>query len=104
MLKNRSKEYNLMFVNKNISKMLRKYLCLIFIFVFCINSMAAIVSDNDGSAFTTKAEFEALKKNFADQIDNYNLSIDSKIDGAIAYYLAGINMQKKENVKLMLWG
>lgn len=104
MFKNKSKEYNLMLISKNISKMSRKFLCLIFIFIFCINSMAAIVSDNDGSAFTTKAEFEALKKNFADQIDNYNLSIDSKIDGAIAYYLAGINLQKKEDVKLMLWG
>ena len=57
--------------------------------------MAAIISDNDGAAFVTKAEFEALKQNFADQIDNYNTSIDSKIDGAIAYYLAGIKLAKK---------
>ena len=69
--------------------MCKQALCLIFAFLLSINSFAAIVSDNDGSAFVTKAEFEALKKGFADQIDNYNTSIDSKIDGAIASYLAG---------------
>ena len=42
-----------------------------------------------------KAEFEALKKDFNDQITNYNSSIDSKIDGAIANYLAGIKLEKK---------
>ena len=55
-----------------------------------IESFAAIVSDNDGSAFVTKAEFEAMKKDFAEQVDNYNSSIDSKIDGAIASYLAAL--------------
>ena len=55
-----------------------------------------MVSDNDGSAFVTKAEFEGLKKNFADQITNYNTSIDGKIDGAIASYLAGVRLSKKE--------
>ena len=67
----------------------KKALCLIFAFLLCINSFAAVVSDNDGTAFVTKAEFEALKQNFADQVTNYNDSIDSKIDGAIASYLAG---------------
>ena len=36
-----------------------------------------------------------MKKDFNNQIDNYNSSIDSKIDGAIASYLAGINLKKK---------
>ena len=45
-------------------KMCRKALCLIFAFLFSIESMAAVVSDNDGAAFVTKAEFEALKKKF----------------------------------------
>ena len=76
----------------------KKALCLIFAFLLSINSFAAIISDNDGAAFVTKAEFEALKRDFADQIDNYNTSIDSKIDGAIASYLAGIKLQKKETV------
>ena len=74
--------------------MAKKALCLVFAFLLSINSFAAIVSDNDGSAFVTKAEFEALKKGFADQIDNYNASIDEKIDGAIAAYLAGTNLAK----------
>ena len=65
-----------------------------------IESFAAVVSDNDGSAFITKAEFDSLKNNFQSQIDQYNTSIDSKIDGAIASYLAGISITKstEENV------
>ena len=62
--------------------MWKKALCLIFAFLLSIESFAAIVSDNDGAAFVTKAEFEALKDNFAEQIDNYNTSIDNKIDGS----------------------
>ena len=83
---------------------MKKVLCLAFTLIFSMNNMAAVVSDNDGAAFTTKAEFEALKKNFASQIDEYNTSIDKKIDGAIAQYLAGIKLQKKETQNLMLWG
>ena len=83
--------------------MWKKALCLIFAFLLSINSFAAIVSDNDGSAFVTKAEFEALKENFANQIVNYNNSIDSKIDGAIASYLAGIKLEKKSLVDSTLY-
>ena len=68
-----------------------------------IESFGAVVSDNDGSAFITKAEFDSLKINFQSQIDQYNTSIDSKIDGAIASYLAGIMVSKKENVDLVDW-
>ena len=73
----------------------KKALCLVFAFLLSINSFAAVVSDNDGSAFITKAEFEEMKKDFNQQINNYNLSIDNKIDGAIATYLAGINITKE---------
>ena len=82
----------------------KKALCLIFAFLLSINSFAAVVSDNDGSAFITKAEFEALKDNFASQVDQYNTSIDSKIDGAIAAYLAGSQLQKKAMEKPILSG
>ena len=68
---------------------------LFIVFVFCIESFGAVVSDNDGSAFITKAEFDSLKNNFQSQIDQYNTSIDSKIDGAIASYLSGISMSKE---------
>ena len=73
----------------------KKALCLIFAFLLNINSFAAVVADNDGSAFVTKAEFEALKDNFSSQVDNYNTSIDSKVDGAISSYLAGVQLQKE---------
>lgn len=61
-------------------------------------SFAAVVSDNDGSAFVTKSEFETLKKDFNSQVSNYNSSIDAKIDGAIASYLAGITLSQKPDI------
>ena len=66
----------------------------VLIVLMGINAFAAVVSDNDESAFITKAEFDSLKNNFQNQIDQYNTSIDSKIDGAIASYLAGIKVEK----------
>ena len=80
----------------------KKALCLVFAFLLSIESFAAIVSDNDGAAFVTKAEFDALKKGFADQIENYNDSIDGKIDGAIAAYLAGVNLARQQVIDSLL--
>ncbi len=80
-------------------KMCKKALVLFFAFLFSIESFAAVVSDNDGSAFVTKAEFEALKKDFEAQIDNYNESIDNRIDGAIASYLSGMQVKRKTELK-----
>lgn len=81
-----------------------KKISFIFLIVMLIsfNSFSAVVSDNDGAAFVTKSEFEALKDNFNNQITQYSLSIDSKIDGAIASYLAGFQLQKKEEIVLPL--
>ena len=59
--------------------------------------MGAVVSDNDGSAFITKAEFDSIKNDFQTQIDQYNTSIDRKIDGTIASYLAGIRTNNTES-------
>ena len=77
--------------------MVKKLLALFLVVLISIESFAAAVSDNDGSAFITKAEFDSLKNNFQSQIDQYNTSIDSKIDNAIANYLAGIktDLQKQ---------
>lgn len=83
-------------------RILKKALCLFFAFLLSIESLAAVVSDNDGSTFITKAEFEGLKRDFADQITNYNSSIDNKIDGAIASYLAGIKLEKEEDLECLL--
>ena len=73
----------------------KKALCLIFAFLLSINSFATVVSDNDGSAFITKAEFDSLKNDFQSQLDSYNSNIDSKIDAAIASYLAGVTLVTK---------
>ena len=72
------------------------------VLLLSIETFAAVVSDNDGSAFITKAEFDSLKNDFQSQIDQYNTSIDAKIDGAIAAYLAGIKMTKKTDVPLVV--
>ena len=83
---------------KKIKRMLKRVVAAFATLLLCINSFAAIVSDNDGSAFITKAEFDSLKNSFQAQIDTYNTSIDAKIDGAIAAYLAGIKTSKSVKV------
>ena len=84
------------------TKIWKKAISLIFVFLLSINSFAAAVSDNDGSAFITKAEFDSLKNNFQAQIDNYNSNIDNKIDGAIAAYLAGVKVETTEELESYL--
>lgn len=74
-------------------------LMLMLMVLISFETFSAIVSDNDGSAFVTKAEFEALKTSFNKQIDDYNVSIDGKIDGAIASYLAGISLVSVTTLK-----
>ena len=79
-------------------KKISKLLVLIITAVYIGVSFAAVVSDNDGSAFITKAEFDSLKNNFQSQLDSYNSSIDSKIDNAIASYLSGIKVERVTNL------
>ena len=81
-----------------IVEFLKKGIVLLLTLLLCFSSAAAVVSDNDGAAFITKAEFDSLKNSFQSQIDQYNTSIYAKIDGAIASYLAGINIAKKTDV------
>ena len=68
-----------------------------------INSFAAIVGDNDGAAFITKAEFDSLKNTFQSEINRYNSSIDAKINGAISAYLDGIKVEKKSRIDNTLY-
>lgn len=63
-----------------------------FTLALTLTTYSAVVSDNDGSAFITKAEFDSLKNNFQSQIDGFNSNIDGKIDSAIAAYLTGIKI------------
>ena len=71
-------------------------MALSLVLLLSIESFAAVVGDNDGAAFITKAEFDSLKSTFQEQINRYNKSIDNKIDGAIASYLAGVNIKRQE--------
>ena len=77
---------------------INKIISLFIIIILSTNVFAVVVSDNDGAAFITKAEFDSLKNNFQSQLDAYNTSIDSKIDTAISSYLAGV---KTETVSKM---
>ena len=86
------------------TKLLKRFAALFLVVFMSIDSFAAIVSDNDGSAFITKKEFEDLKEEFADQVNKYNKSIDYKIDGSIANYLNGINVSKHHETDSVLSG
>ena len=82
-------------------KIIKSIIILFIIMLLEIENLvfAAVVSDNDGSAFITKAEFDSLKNNFQFQIDSYNSNIDNKIDNAIASYLAGISVNKTSIIR-----
>ena len=80
---------------KKSTRIVKKSLALFLVVLMSINTFAAVVGDNDGAAFITKAEFDSLKNDFQSQLDRYNSSIDNKIDGAIASYLASLNVAKK---------
>ena len=82
-------------------KLSKRLFSFLLVILLCVNNFAATVSDNDGSAFITKAEFDSLKNDFQSQIDQYNTSIDSKIDEAIASYLAGIKVTKKTSLNIL---
>ena len=81
---------------------LKRIVTFVFVILFCFESFSAVVSDNDGSAFITKAEFDSLKNEFQSQLDSYNSSIDNKLDNAIASYLAGVNISKETNYDTMV--
>ena len=75
-----------------VGRLIKKLVALFVVLAFSIESFAAVVGDNDGAAFITKAEFESLKNDFQSQIDRYTTSLDNKIDGTIATYLAGVRI------------
>ncbi len=77
------------------TKMLKRLGATFLVVLMSIESFAAVVGDNDGAAFITKAEFDSMKNDFQSQLDRYNSSLDNKIDGAIAAYLSGITVAKE---------
>lgn len=78
--------------------MKRASLTILIIILIASNVLGVAVSDNDGSAFITKSEFDSLKNNFQAQLDKYNTSIDAKIDDSIASYLSGIKVSKEKKI------
>ena len=80
---------------KRSSSFIKRRLALVLVLLLSIESFAAVVGDNDGAAFITKAEFDSMKNDFQSQLDRYNSSLDNKIDGAIASYLAGVSVGRK---------
>ncbi|MBO6134346.1 MAG: hypothetical protein J6O09_01010 [Lachnospiraceae bacterium] len=87
---------------KRSSSFIKRKIALFIVLLLSIESFAAVVGDNDGAAFITKAEFDSLKNNFQSQLDRYNSSVDSKIDGAIASYLSGIKVHKEQNLNVLV--
>lgn len=87
-----------MYMKRIKTKNINRAFTFIFYILMCITNFAAVVSDNDGSAFITKAEFDSLKNEFQSQLNQYNSNIDGKIEGAIAGYLSGAKEDKQETM------
>ena len=83
-------------------RLIEKIFIMLIIFCMTCVNYAAIVSDNDGSAFITKAEYDSLKNNFQSELDGYNQNIDNKIDAAIASYIAGIKVDKEVDMNSLI--
>ena len=77
---------------------------LILVISFNSISFGSVVSDNDGSSFITKSEFDSLKNDFQSKLNAYNVSIDNKIDVAIAAYLAGISIAAQSRLTNLITG
>lgn len=75
-------------------------MALFFVVLMSIENFAAVVGDSDGAAFVTKGDFESLKEEFDKKIDEYNNSLNQKVDGAIANYLSGLKVEEWEQMKL----
>ena len=86
---------------KKFFKLGKRMMALFIVVLLNINSYAA-VSANDGSAFVTKAEFDALVNTFNEQMDTYQSGLNAKIDGAIANYLSGLSGVTTEKVQPIL--
>ena len=86
---------------KKYLKAIKKMVSLFIAVIININSFAAVGS-NDGSAFITKAEFDAIVNTFNEQMDNYQNNLNSKIDGAIANYLAGLSTKTTAKRDILL--
>ena len=81
---------------KKSTRRIKRAIATFLVVLMSIESFGAVVSDNDGSAFITKAEFDALENDFQAQINIFNTNIDDKIDTAISAYLAGMTIAREK--------
>ena len=75
----------------------KRLVAIMLVLFMNINSYAAIGA-NDGSAFVTKAEFDALVNTFNEQMDSYENTLGTKIDGAISNYLNSLSNEVTINL------
>lgn len=87
---------------KKSTKLVKRFLALFLLVLLSCENFAAVVSDDDGGAFVSKAEFESMKKEFDAQLLRYNSSLGNKIDGKIADYLNGLKIEKRQDIKKLL--
>lgn len=80
---------------KNMKRILS--ITLAFLLIFCGNIFAAIVSDDDGKAFITRAEFEAMLAPLDMKVSEMISGIDATIDNSITTYVAGLAGSDVEN-------
>ena len=78
--------------------MLKRLVALFLVVLMSINGFAAAVSDNDGSVFITKAEFDSLKNSFQYELNDFNQNIDTKLDSAIDAYIKGVKSSENRQV------
>ena len=83
-------------------KLIKRILTFSLTVLLSLDSFAAVVSDNDGAAFITKAEFDSLRIDFQSALDRYNSNIDTKIEAAIASYIEGVKRTKVEDLDSLL--
>ena len=77
---------------KKFSKVGKRVMALFIVALLNINTFATTAT-NDGTAFVTKAEFDKMTDKFNEQMDAYQAGLNTKIDTAIANYLAGMSSQ-----------
>ena len=77
---------------KKSTKLIKRFSVLFLIVLMSIESFAAVVSDNDGAAFITKAEFDSMRIDFQKQMNDFNSTLGDKIDLAVSSYLDGIKI------------
>ena len=80
---------------------LKEHLAWLLIVLISINSFGAVVSDNDGAAFVSKAEFDSLKNEFQTEINQFVGGIDQKINNAINAYVSGIKQDSERRANVI---